>query len=342
MMKPWFYDDFCCTAAKCSDNCCIGWEIDIDEAAMSRFRSVPGEFGERLRGAIHGGEQPTFALSAGDRCALLREDGLCELILHCGEDSLCDICALHPRFFNDFGEVEEAGLGLCCEEVCHLLFSRSEPLEFLLSDEDREVISGETGWTAALRKVRELMIGILQNRSLPIIDRLSACAEYSRDIQERIEECLACDGDFVVPEPPSGRDYMPVQEETDRIFEVLSGMEDINEEWTKLFSRLNEKRHILVDKLTGYLLATGEEWRYEHIAVYFLYRQFTDCTIDLMVRPRVMPALCSTLAVMLMDCLVWLEKGSISEWDRIADLKMYSKQVEYSQENIDAFLDAYC
>ena len=82
MMRPQFYDKFLCTGDKCTDNCCIGWEIDIDKPAMERFAKIPGEFGERLRSAIHGGEQPTFALASGDRCALLREDGLCELILH--------------------------------------------------------------------------------------------------------------------------------------------------------------------------------------------------------------------------------------------------------------------
>ena len=73
MMRPQFYDKFLCTGDKCTDNCCIGWEIDIDKPAMERFAKVPGEFGERLRSAIHGGKQPTFALASGDRCALLRD-----------------------------------------------------------------------------------------------------------------------------------------------------------------------------------------------------------------------------------------------------------------------------
>ncbi len=47
MMKPWFYDKFLCIGDKCTDNCCIGWEIDIDKPAMERFAKVPGEFGER-------------------------------------------------------------------------------------------------------------------------------------------------------------------------------------------------------------------------------------------------------------------------------------------------------
>ena len=162
-MKPWFYDEFQCIAASCSDNCCIGWEIDIDEKAMRRFRSVPGEFGERLRGAIHGGGQPTFALAAGDRCALLREDGLCELILHCGEDCLCDICALHPRFFNDFGEVHEAGLGLCCEEVCRLMFAEKQPLSFVTAETDEEC-DGEVA--AVVSRLRELLKATGQDDTL--------------------------------------------------------------------------------------------------------------------------------------------------------------------------------
>lgn len=337
MMKPWFYDEFVCTAAKCSDNCCIGWEIDIDEKAMRRFRSVPGEFGERLRGAIHGGGQPTFALAAGDRCALLREDGLCELILHCGEDCLCDICALHPRFFNDFGEVHEAGLGLCCEEVCRLMFSRSGPLKFLPDEGDAAAIAGESGEIAELRRARDIITGILQDRSLPVAERLSKCAEYGWSVQQWLE----AGDESGLPELPAEWQDITSPEDISRLIDTLSDMESINDEWTELLRRLDVNQQRLTKALPEYLSRTGEEWRYEHIAVYFLYRHFTDCLNDGAVYARTMLAVCSALAVMLMDCLVWLDKGDITEWDRILNLKLYSKQVEYSQENIDLFLEEY-
>lgn len=338
-MKPWFYDKFRCTAGNCSDNCCIGWEIDIDSDSMERFQNIPGEFGERLRSAIRPGDPPTFALAAGDRCALLRDDGLCELVLRCGEDSLCDICALHPRFFNEFGEVREEGLGLCCEEVCRLLFSRSDPLEFLLTDEDRKAIAAEDGDISTYREVRSVMIGILQNRSRPITERLSVCAEYGWNIQEWLEA-----GEIAaeLPEIPESCLSLTAPDEISRLFEVISGMEDINEEWTELFRRLSDNKERLTAALPEYLCAAGEEWRYEHTAVYFLYRHYTDCVSDGAVYARTMLAACSALTVMLMDCLVWLDKGEIAEWDRILNLKLYSKQVEYSQENIDAFIEEYC
>ena len=33
---PDFYRDFHCIADRCSDSCCIGWEIDIDPDTLAR------------------------------------------------------------------------------------------------------------------------------------------------------------------------------------------------------------------------------------------------------------------------------------------------------------------
>lgn len=338
MMRPWFYDKFLCIGDKCTDNCCIGWEIDIDKPAMERFAKVPGEFGERLRSAIHGGgesEQPTFALTSGDRCALLREDGLCELILHCGDGILCDICALHPRFFNEFGAVREAGLGLCCEEVCRLMFSSPEPLRFTLDAEDESALAEDDEYTALLRKAREKLFAALQDREVPVTERLSRCAEYAWQLQEAIEL------EQPLPEVPQEYPDIFTPEEVSRLLDTLSGMESINEEWTGVLERLIQRQEELIASLTEFLNRTGEEWRYEHIAVYFLYRHFTDCLSDGAVYARAMVACCSAVAVMLMDCMRWLDSRALSEWDRILDLKLYSKQVEYSEENTEQFIAEY-
>lgn len=334
-MKPWFYDKFLCIGGKCSDNCCIGWEIDIDKPAMERFANVPGEFGERLRSAIHGGEQPTFALKSGDRCAMLREDGLCELILHCGEGILCDICALHPRFFNEFGAVREAGLGLCCEEVCRLMFSSTEPMRFTLDKEDSAAFSEDDEYTAQLRKVREKLFAALQDRKSSIMERLDRCAEYAWQLQEALEL------EQPLPEIPQEYPDIFAPEEVSRLLDTLSAMESINFEWTAVLERLTQRQDELLESLPEFLRFTGDEWRYEHIAVYFLYRHFTDCLSDGAVYARAMLACCSALAVMLMDCMRWKDSGTLSEWDRILDLKLYSKQVEYSEENIGEFIAEY-
>ena len=109
---PVFYDSFHCIADKCTDTCCVGWEIDIDENSLKRYATIKGDFGNSLRQNIEDGH---FKLREGDRCPFLKQDGLCDMICHLGESSLCDICREHPRFVEVYGDIMEKGLGLCCE-----------------------------------------------------------------------------------------------------------------------------------------------------------------------------------------------------------------------------------
>ena len=35
---PDYYDNFVCIADKCPKTCCAGWQIEIDEDALKRYR----------------------------------------------------------------------------------------------------------------------------------------------------------------------------------------------------------------------------------------------------------------------------------------------------------------
>ncbi len=52
VVRPSYWKEFRCIAAECGDNCCIGWEIDIDSESGRFYRSVEGRFGERLNREI--------------------------------------------------------------------------------------------------------------------------------------------------------------------------------------------------------------------------------------------------------------------------------------------------
>ena len=51
LRKPDFYDKFQCTASKCSDTCCVGWEIDIDKNSQEMYRKVVDEFPDTEKAA---------------------------------------------------------------------------------------------------------------------------------------------------------------------------------------------------------------------------------------------------------------------------------------------------
>lgn len=340
VIKPRFYNDFRCIADKCTDNCCIGWEIDIDPAAMERFDKAEGKFGERLRGAIIRGEQPTFANTAGERCALLRNDGLCELVLNMGEDCLCDICALHPRFFGWYNDTKEAGLGLCCEEVCRLLFSDSSPLTFVEETSNEPSSDNcDEGLLSAVMQVRGRLFGFLQDRSEPLGKRLARCAAFVRAAQ------FSLDNGEPLPESiPAAEKCTPAEqcETAVSLMKLLCGTEPLNAEWTKTSSELLSRAEEIYAALPRFLAENSAAlWQYEHIAVYYLYRHFATGAMDGEIISGTGLAAAAVLYAAMSDCMTWLNKGALSEWDRICNVKLYSKQTEYSDEVEGQLRDAF-
>ncbi len=124
---PRFYPAFRCRADRCRHSCCRGWEIDVDKDSAELYRGLPGELGEELRQALFSDEEGWhFRLNEEERCPFLEADGLCRLIKRLGEEALCNICALHPRFFEELDADELWGLGLSCEEAAALLLKEKE------------------------------------------------------------------------------------------------------------------------------------------------------------------------------------------------------------------------
>ncbi len=65
---PSYYSAFCCTTDKCTDNCCIGLEIDIDSSAAEYYNCISGEFGKRLKENI---STENSIILQGERCPFL-------------------------------------------------------------------------------------------------------------------------------------------------------------------------------------------------------------------------------------------------------------------------------
>ena len=235
-VRPDFYDDFHCLAAACRHSCCVGWEIDVDGDSLKYYRSIPGALGEELRRQIALEPSPHFRLGEDERCPFLRPDGLCRLIVQLGEDSLCDICALHPRFFNDYPGRTEVGLGLCCEEAARLLTEGEGPLRFLTESD------GEGDETPTpLLKLREKIFVLL--------------ADDAQSLTTRMDSALGLLGQRL-PDFDG--------EATAAFFLTLERMD---EAWTALLKKL-EPALKLEPRLS--------RMRYARLAAYLVYRHFAS------------------------------------------------------------------
>lgn len=231
---PNYYHKFKCIADKCTHNCCIGWEIDIDEETMSLYNSLDTLMGERIRNSIEG-DVPHFILQEGDKCPFLNEKGLCEIICECGEDAICDICYLHPRFRNFYSSFIETGLGLCCEEATRIILSEKErfnidfPENISLLKEEKEFF-----------KIRQEIFGILQDREKSVGERFSLLArKYGFEF------------DFSLG----------------KLCNVYMSLERLDEKWTDVLNNLSDFTfdcEIFEDKKF--------QIPFEQLAVYFIFR----------------------------------------------------------------------
>ena len=92
-------------------------------------------------------------------------------------------------------------------------------------------------------------------------------------------------------------------------------------------------------KLQSAFLAACQErnHEYEHLLVYFLFRYFLKAVFDLEVLPKVKLAVCSFLLIYLCDLSTFSGTGTLTSDQRVGNAKDYSREIEYSPENLDAF-----
>lgn len=330
---PDCFKDFKCTAQNCSDNCCIGWEIDVDDESYDYYQSLTCELGKRIIKNIDVSEGKHFSLGENDRCPFLNKDNLCDILLELGEDKIPEICKNHPRFFTWVYDRCEMGIGLCCEEGARRLFSDSEKLrievDYTLTDNLSDVLT----------YAREVAFSILQNREYSIFLRLKTFLEFSK----RVDECLIFEDHKKIKE--ISREFLAFKEieksdgegSIEKIIEVFSKLEPINDAWSGYIEKLlknSEKIHAGKDEFFGFY--QNKFYEYEHLTVYYVCRYFLKAIDDLDLLSKANFIVLNILFAMIMDINSYLETGGV---DRIENSKLLSKEVEYSEENISRIED---
>ena len=138
-----YVNKFSCLAGKCPDTCCKDWQIILDEDAIARYASLPGELGEQVRAAMLTENGETRFRERGGNCVLLRDDGLCPLQAAYGAEMLCRTCFTHPRFTEEYGQTAELTLSASCPEAARLLLEHDAPLTLTETDDGGPVIPNE-------------------------------------------------------------------------------------------------------------------------------------------------------------------------------------------------------
>ena len=284
-----------------------------------------------------------FLLKEDDRCPFLNQDNLCEIYIHLGEQALCEICDQHPRFHEWFGDYKESGLGLCCEEAVRLLLESGE-LSFLSRtiDEPADDQPFDSELLSAMLSVRQQMFSLLKNTDLAFAARLQILLRYADAIQQALDFA-----DF--PALTALSQEIPAQlfsspcDFTDSpqlllsdLLEFLASLEPIDPRWTKRLRKLAQN--------LPQLLPLSEPLPFQNLCNYTLYRYLLKSVWDGDCLSRTKFAVLFTLLCR----LLWLALPGESAGDlpiepptdsRINCIKAISKELEYSEENLQTLLD---
>ena len=300
LIAPHYYRRFRCIAERCRHSCCIGWEIDVDEASLEKYQTLPGELGGEIRAAIVLEDGTAhFRLAGHDRCPFLNDEGLCRMILGFGEDILCQICRDHPRFYNEFSHCTEAGLGLTCEAAARLILSEPAPL-FLTVLEDDGGEESPDEYEDYLLTLRRNLLALLEDESW--------------SLEERLTNVLDLSG-ASIPEKSCAE-----------WADIFRSLERLDENWDQILATLSLPAKPL-----------GSEWDrpFLNLAAYFLYRHLPAALYGADPEQYAAFAVLSTRIIRRL-----FAAAPAQDMDTLADLaRMYSSEIEYSTDNTDAILD---
>ncbi len=292
---PNYYKDFKCIADKCNHNCCIGWEIDIDDETLTLYDSVKGKFKKQLNDGINRDtETVCFKLDGKGRCVFLNENNLCDIILNLGEKSLCQICNDHPRFRNFYSNRTETGLGLCCEEAGRIILSQKENFSLLELYDD--------GFDIECTEDEDNFIEFRDN--------------IFNKIQENISLLNLCDSEFP---------HKTIAQWSD----IYLSLERLDEHWTIL---LNDLKSTDIEEVT---IPNEFDNCFKNLTLYFTYRHLNEFSTekDLMfihLSCEMIKNLCK---------MHILKYGNITLEDLVDYSRMYSSEIEYSDENIEKLIE---
>ena len=344
-----FFDQFKCIGSACTDTCCAGWEIEVDETTAQGYLAEKGAFGDRLRREIGSEPGEYFFKLKNNRCPFLNKENLCDIFINLGEDRLCDICREHPRFYNWFGDYTEVGLGLCCEEAERLLFSDSKPLTFVeeVHTDASDLLDDESEECEQMLEERKAIFSILQNRKKNIgarLKRLLLQLPYADEMLLLTVPILEWDDPESIPKLDYNAKPSANTLKSSALFLIrfFGGMESLDETWPSMMKELEQNIDSLIDvdkaaEFIQFMKGENRLYEYEHIAVYLVYRYYPEILFDGQIEAKILFAAASICLLFLMDLQCFQKNTAYTQQDRIELVRRFSKEIEYCPENMERF-----
>lgn len=351
---PHYYRKFQCTADKCPDTCCAGWQIVIDEDTLDKYHKYEGPFGNRLANSIDWREG-VFKQYEDKRCAFLDENNLCDIYTEAGPEMFCRTCKTYPRHFEEFENVREISLAMSCPEAAKLILEPTEPVKFIAVEKQyKEEIYEDFNFFlySKLVDAREIIIESLQDRTYPIRERMAFVLAFTHDLQARIyRDDIAGMEEIFTRYTKAG-----AKERFEKHLLIYQDLSKTAKEFKAGMLKQFHKLEVLRDSWPALLEKTRENiendeldrlWRdaegdvnldiiAEHLMVYFIFTYFCGAVYDEEAHSKMKFSMIGTLMVLETAKTLWAENRPAGKMAAVLEAaKRYSREVEHSDENIE-------
>ena len=310
VIKNAFFDQFRCIADQCPDSCCKEWDVLVDEESATRYRTLPGQLGDRLRQVLKDEDGQTYMTIQEGRCPMWRTDSLCWIQAELGHDALCKTCRDFPRLTHDYGDFVEYTLELSCPEVARILLNNPQQPPVIADVPGGEEPEYDQDAMEILLRSREQMYAILSTQR-PIGEALALGLLFAYHTQAELD---GLDTNLFDPDAAlETAQAMGKPCDMNRILKFYKGLDILTDLWRTRLSAPSPA-------------PWSEPLR--QLAIYGVERYWLQAVSDYDLAGRVKMVILSCLLVKILG-------GS-----PIETAQLYSKEIENSAGNIDAILDA--
>lgn len=348
---PDYYKKFKCIGGECEDNCCAaGWQITIDDESLEKYETMEGEIGVRLRNSIDW-ENGMFE-QFEHKCALLNENGLCDVYCDAGEDKMCILCQRYPRHYEEFENVREISLSVSCPEAAKIVLGNRGKVGFYTEtdEEEEEYEDFDYLMYTKLLDIREILLDVLHERKGSVAHRISKLLDIVHGIQGLIDndEIFGIDEQEqrALMEQINYRRYTGKmklrQEYMAEMMQNLHRLEVLRPTWTDFIREVQSILYVYLDaEEYGKLCEEfdsfyGERMQeYEQLMSYFIYTYFCGAVYDYEVESKLRFGIAAVLIIHEMDMAMWYKNKDLTFEEQVGLVHNYSMEIEHSDLNLD-------
>ena len=355
LRKPNYYDKFKCTMNRCKNNCCKGkWDIEIDEGTLEFYKD--SLYSDKLMQSVEEKDGYTCFKRKNSACVWLDKNGLCRIYSEYGPEYQSVVCDMFPRFAEYFGDIKEIGIGMACEEAVNICLTEKgffSVVENDIKESPYDDPNFNSEFADFVFTLRSCLFDLINKSSEPtavkIINILNTCSE----VQNYINDDKLLDEHEIMQlveekHYPSSKHYDFPKNAYDMIstfLEYLSDFPDMEDEYTSCIDKIDRlinneykgnKLQTAISSSYNVCLKSGRYKDYDHMLNYWMFRYFSRSVYDgdVLSKAKLLAVLFITMR--LSDLIFTRQsKEKLSLNKRIEQIVMLSRQIEYSEDNIE-------